>query len=107
SRQAGLTLGHAANVSARQASKTVQDEPRSCDDRLSRFDIYRTERVSLTSTLFGGGDWHWRLSGSSGGVIADCGGYHDEAQCLAAVEALRAGAAGATIAKRGEWTRFE
>lgn len=54
-----------------------------------RFDIYRADHVRLTSTLFGGGDWRWRLTDDSGNIIADCGGYRNEAQCLAAVKALR------------------
>jgi len=62
---------------------------RSSDEGQSRFEIYRTERVNLTSTLFGGGDWHWRLIATSGAVLADCGGYRNEAECLDAVEALR------------------
>jgi uncharacterized protein YegP (UPF0339 family) len=63
----------------------------------SRFDIYRADHVRLTSTQFGGGDWHWRLTGASGSVIADCGGYRDEAQCLAAVNAMRSEARLASI----------
>jgi uncharacterized protein YegP (UPF0339 family) len=66
-------------------------------DAHSRFDIYCAERIRLTSTLFGGGDWHWRLTAASGAVIADCGGYRDEAQCLAAVNSLRAEAGRTTI----------
>lgn len=62
----------------------------------SRFDVYRAKRVSLTSTLFGGGDWHWRLTSPSGAILLDCGGYRDEAECLSAVEALRSEAATAT-----------
>lgn len=63
----------------------------------SRFDIYRADSVKLTSTLFGGGDWHWRLTGASGSIIADCGGYRNEAECLAAVGALRVEAGLASI----------
>lgn len=63
----------------------------------SRFDIYRTEQVHLTSTLFGGGDWHWRLTGQSGKVLADCGGYRDRGDCLAAVDGLRAEAQAALL----------
>src|SRR3546814_16322662 len=59
------------------------------NDALSRFDIYRASHVRLTSTLFGGGACRWRLTGASGAVVADCGGYPNEAQCLAAVRALR------------------
>lgn len=53
------------------------------------FSTYQAERVSVTSALWSGGDWHWRLTGPSGGVLADCGGYVDEAQCLAVITALR------------------
>ena len=63
----------------------------------SRFDIYRTEVVHLTSTLFGGGDWHWCLTAQSGEVVADCGGYRNRRDCLAAVEALRAEAGSARL----------
>jgi uncharacterized protein YegP (UPF0339 family) len=63
----------------------------------ARFDIYRADHVRLTATRFGGGDWHWRLTGASGSVIADCGGYRNEAQCLAAVNAMRSEAMLASI----------
>lgn len=68
----------------------------------SHFDIYRTEQVHLTSALFGGGDWHWRLTGQTGAVLADCGGYRNQADCLAAVQALRAEAWSATVSKRSD-----
>jgi uncharacterized protein YegP (UPF0339 family) len=67
----------------------------------SHFNIYRADRVCLTSTLFAGGDWHWRLTAATGGVIADCGGYRNEAQCLAAVESLRSQASGASVHHNG------
>jgi uncharacterized protein YegP (UPF0339 family) len=63
----------------------------------SRFDIYRSDTVSLTSTLFGGGDWHWRLADASGVILADCGGYRNQAECFAAVDVLRAEAGSATV----------
>jgi len=63
----------------------------------ARFDIYRADQVRLTSTQFGGGDWHWRLTGASGEIVADCGGYRNEAQCHAAVSALRDEAGDADI----------
>jgi uncharacterized protein YegP (UPF0339 family) len=65
----------------------------------SHFAIYRTEQVHLTSALFGGGDWHWRLTGSTGAILAECGGYRNQADCLAAVEALRDEAWSATVSK--------
>src|SRR3546814_18367987 len=51
--------------------------------------MYLASQVMRTSARFGGGDWRWRLTGASGAVVADCGGYRHEAQCLAAVSALR------------------
>ena len=80
----------------------ANDEPeavvgRRWNETQSRFDVYRADHILLTSTLFGGGDWHWRLTAASGAVIADCGGYRNEAQCLAAIGALRIEAGLATI----------
>ncbi|PKB19068.1 hypothetical protein B0I00_1295 [Novosphingobium kunmingense] len=66
----------------------------------SHFDIYRAEQVSLTSTLFGGGDWHWRLTDGTGAMVADCGGYRNRRDCLAVVEGLRAEAGLATVSGR-------
>lgn len=54
-----------------------------------QFSTYRAERVSVTSALWSGGDWHWRLTAPSGAILADCGGYHNEAECLDVIEALR------------------
>lgn len=68
----------------------------------SHFDIYRTEQVHLTSTLFGGGDWHWRLTDETGAMLAECGGYRNRRDCLAAVEALRAEAWSATVSESRE-----
>lgn len=88
----GVNDGPGAALSA--AASVVRSR---WNETQSRFDIYRADHVKLTSTLFGGGDWHWRLTGASGAVIADCGGYRNEAQCLAAVGALRIEAGLATI----------
>lgn len=63
------------------------------------FYIYRTDQVRLTSMLFGGGDWHWRLADHAGIVVAECGGYHNKRDCLTAVEALRAAAWSATVSE--------
>lgn len=56
------------------------------------FTTYQSERVSMTSVLWSGGDWHWRLVGPAGDILADCGGYLHEADCLAVIEALCANA---------------
>lgn len=66
-------------------------------DRRSHFEIYRTEHVQFTSELFGGGDWHWRLTDPFGHVLAGCGGYRNQEQCRAAVESLRREAADAIL----------
>jgi uncharacterized protein YegP (UPF0339 family) len=72
------------------------------DGGRSHFEVYRAERVGFTSTLFGGGDWHWRLTGSSGAVLADCGGYPSKRACIDAVEALRTEAVSATLSQPGD-----
>lgn len=53
------------------------------------FEIYRANEVSLTSTLFGGGDWRWRLHAAAGVITANGGGYSTESACKSAVAALR------------------
>lgn len=100
-----------ANFAKAEASLNMLPRPlpgsvRPTKEVRSQFHIYRTECVNLTSTLSGGGDWHWRLTGSSGATIADCGGYRNEAQCLAAVDALRFDAADAKLVQHGELTDF-
>jgi uncharacterized protein YegP (UPF0339 family) len=60
-----------------------------------QFSTYRAERRSVTSALWSGGDWHWRLTGPSGQILADCGGYRREADCLAVIQELRANAGAA------------
>jgi uncharacterized protein YegP (UPF0339 family) len=61
------------------------------------FQIYRADEVSLTSTLFGGGDWRWRLCAAVGVVIAQGGGYDTELACKSAVASLREAAQSAVI----------
>ena len=62
------------------------------DPGLSTFSTYRADQISITSALLSGGDWHWRLTASSGAILADCGGYHRESDCLAVITALRSNA---------------
>lgn len=61
------------------------------------FEIYRAERVSLTSILFSGGDWRWRFCSPSGRPIAVSAGYPNERECAAAVAALQSGAGAARV----------
>lgn len=67
------------------------------NDGVCQFDVYRADQVSLTSTLFCGGDWHWRLISVSGEVLIDCGGYATRNACYSAVDLLRHEAASATV----------
>lgn len=64
------------------------------------FEIYRADRVRLTSVLFSGEDWRWRFCSSDGSVLASGGGFGTVSDCRAAVDALRAGA-GAAILRAG------
>ena len=53
------------------------------------FEIYRADRVKLTSILFSGEDWRWRFCSGAGFVIAAGGGFRTRFDCAAAVDALR------------------
>ncbi|NIJ18708.1 uncharacterized protein YegP (UPF0339 family) [Sphingomonas naasensis] len=64
------------------------------------FEIYRADRVKLTSILFSGEDWRWRFCSSAGVVIASGDGFGSQRACVAAVEALREGAGTATLRRR-------
>jgi uncharacterized protein YegP (UPF0339 family) len=63
----------------------------------SRFEIYRTDEVRMTSLRFAGGDWHWRLCDEAGKVLVDAGGYRSERACRKAVTILQKRAASATL----------
>lgn len=53
------------------------------------FEVYRAERVSLTSILFSGEDWRWRFCTPDGETIAGSEGYASEEACRRAVELLQ------------------
>lgn len=61
------------------------------------FEVYRADRVSLTSILFSGGDWRWRFCAADGSLIAASEGYRNERACADAVAALRGGAGAAEV----------
>lgn len=97
--RSSYTYGSSSPFSANEASAPGG----SADLRHSgrpHFYIYRADQVRLTSMLFGGGDWHWRLADHAGIVVAECGGYRNKRDCLTAVEALRAAAWSATVSER-------
>jgi uncharacterized protein YegP (UPF0339 family) len=63
------------------------------------FEIYRADEVRMTSTRFGGGDWHWRLCDADGLILLDTGGFASESDCLGAVAILRQHAGFATLGR--------
>lgn len=65
---------------------------------LASFEIYHTERVSLTSILFSGNDWRWRLSSADGTALVNSNGYKTERECRAAVTSLQNNAGSAVVA---------
>lgn len=68
-----------------------------------QFEISRKDEERMTSTLFSGGDWRWRLVTTSGLILAEASGYPSEATCRAAVAVLQKRAATApVIAARGD-----
>ena len=87
-------------LSPTRSFPSLQPAVRERQDGLSVFEIFRSEVVQFTSMLSGGGDWHWRLTSPLGTILAGCGGYHNRATCLAAVEALRAEAGSARLTER-------
>ena len=69
------------------------------------FEIYCQDRVSVTSTLFCGGDWRWALRAPTGLVLAQGRGFHSEADCLEAIAALRKHSALAPLKQAAEATQ--
>jgi uncharacterized protein YegP (UPF0339 family) len=95
STDAGLVPLADNDVKAGYGGMTGRRDPGSC-----QFSVYRADKVSVTSALWSGGDWHWRLTAPSGVVLADCGGYHGEAECRAVIDALRSNAHKARVPLR-------
>ena len=67
-----------------------------------RFEIFRADEERMTSTLFSGGDWRWRLVTSQGVTLAEAAGYHGESLCRAAVLVLQRCAATAPVTPAGK-----
>ena len=66
------------------------------------FEIFRADQERMTSTLFAGGDWRWRLVTTEGVILAEAAGYPNEGLCRAAVLVLQRRAATAPIALAGQ-----
>ena len=71
-------------------------------DEECHFEIFRKDESRMTSTLFSGGDWRWRLVTSGRLLLAEGYGYSSAVACRAAVEALQKRAAQAPIVGPGE-----
>lgn len=72
-------------------------EPDISENAQCHFDVYRADDVRMTTTLFAGGDWRWRLSDNDRKILVEAGGYRSEADCREAVTILQARAAFATL----------
>ena len=68
------------------------------------FEIFRADEERMTSTLFSGGDWRWRLVTTEGVILAEAAGYPNEGLCRAAVLVLQRRAATAPIVSAREPT---
>ena len=66
-------------------------------DAECQFEIYRADEVRMTSSLFSGGDWCWRLVSTDGGVLAEATGHPNEGTCRSALAALQRHAAKAPV----------
>lgn len=102
-----MTWGSAAAERQTQVLRSYADndpDPEelasSIEDRC-RFEIFRADEERMTSTLFSGGDWRWRLVTNDGGLLAEAAGYPNEGLCRAAVLVLQRRAASAPIRRRG------
>lgn len=74
-------------------------------ERQMYFEVYRADRINLTSILFSGGDWRWRFCKADGVMVAGSEGFASEAMCRQAVEALQQHAGTASLHERKKRTR--
>jgi uncharacterized protein YegP (UPF0339 family) len=72
-------------------------ELRVAADEECQFEIFRQDEERMTSTLFSGGDWRWRLVTTGGLILAEASGYPSETVCRAAVAVLQKRAATAPV----------
>jgi uncharacterized protein YegP (UPF0339 family) len=76
--------------------RPIADALADADPAGAWFEIYRANRVKLTSILFSGEDWRWRFRSSAGLTITGTG-FASQRECEAAVEALRESAGTAAV----------
>jgi hypothetical protein len=94
-RQSPAQQGFAANnADPEELASAIEGE--------CRFEIFRADEERMTSTLFSGGDWRWRLVTTDGGLLAEATGYPNEGLCRAAVLVLKRRAATAPVTRPGQ-----
>ncbi|WP_162249643.1 YegP family protein [Altererythrobacter sp. Root672] len=71
--------------------------PRFLTEERWQFRLFLADRVSFTSTQFGGGDWRWQFCSPTGEILAECGGYSTELGCRNSILRLQKEAASATL----------
>jgi uncharacterized protein YegP (UPF0339 family) len=93
-------LDKTATSYVEQGSEIIGPMVHDSDEKIScRFDVYRADEVRMTSTQFGGGDWHWRLSDAEGLILLDTGGYATERECRGAIAILQENAGWASVSQ--------
>jgi uncharacterized protein YegP (UPF0339 family) len=90
----------AANENVARVDRSAEPEREYREDQRCQFRLFQSDRVTVTSTRFDGGDWRWQFCSPSGEILSECAGYRSEAECRAAVLRLQNEAAYATISTR-------
>jgi len=65
-----------------------------------RFEIHQEGVTRLTGLRNAGGDWRWELFDDDNCVVASGQGYRTRAECVHAVDVLKATAAGTQVVNR-------
>jgi uncharacterized protein YegP (UPF0339 family) len=89
-----LAVPAVAQLTAKSETSLKPDHRASAE---AGFEIYCSERVSVTSILFSGGDWRWRLRSGAGTVLVNSEGYATERACRRAIIALQKNAGAAML----------
>ncbi|AQR72795.1 DUF1508 domain-containing protein [Sphingomonas sp. LM7] len=87
----------AGALSAEGLVACADQDLRPAGEAQAYFEIYRADRIKLTSVLFSGEDWRWRFCSGAGLTVASGDGFGSERECVAAVNALRTGAGTASV----------
>lgn len=92
---APLAVAGEAPLDGTPSDPTLQ--PMAASAEMLHFELSFADRVRLTSTRSGGGDWNWLLRMASGAVIARGTGYRTEGECRSAIALVQRGAGQAPI----------